>query len=546
MTHNEVNNALHHQQQLEPASGQQQQSSIPDHVVTPKCKVAVIGAGPAGLACALELLKAGYAVDIFELDDCVGGMCRTIEVLGQRADIGPHRFFSKIDEVNNFWQHSIAADDFITEQRLSRILYNGKLFSYPLKGFDALHKLGFVESARCVLSYAYASMFPRKEPTFEAWVSNAFGKRLYEIFFKTYSERLWGIKCNELSDQFAKQRIKSLNLRRAILNALLPQKDNAGKPLSLIDEFLYPRLGSGMVYKRVAQEIEQLGGRFFFKQQVLGVTTEPVTATEPHWANNAANKQQPHFAFKVTGIVTQELARGQGAVSTNAPLAAAADSQPIKRAYDVVVSSGIFSDMVRSLTALPAHVQELCAQLRFRNTILVYVAVDATKAQLCPDHWIYVHSPNILTGRICDFANWSWEMQQGHKEHLLTFEYWANDDDVLWNKSDNELQEQARVDASKLGFIKPEAITGLAVHRIYKSYPVYFNGYEDVLKCITRELDTIANLYFIGRNGSYKYNNADHSILMGLFCAQKIAGTYHGSLWDINTDSDYQEIKEQS
>ena len=516
-------------------------------------KVAVIGAGPAGLACALELLKAGYAVDIFELDDRVGGMGRTIEVLGQKADLGPHRFFSKLDEVNNFWQQGMATADFITEQRLTRILYNGKFFDYPLKGFDALHKLGVFESARCVLSYVYASLFPRKEPTFEAWVSNAFGQRLYEIFFKTYSERLWGIKCSELSDQFAKQRIKSLNLRRAILNALLPQKDNAGKPLSLIDEFLYPRLGSGMVYERVAQEIEHLGGRFFFKQQVLGLTTEPVTATatandnatatEQHWANNAAQAQQPQFAFKITGIVTQELASGQGAVGTNAPLAAAVGSQPVKRAYDMVVSSGIFSDMVSSLTALPATVQELCAQLRFRNTILVYVAVDATKAQLCPDHWIYVHSPEILTGRICDFANWSWEMQQGHKEHLLTFEYWANDDDALWRKSDDELQAQARADAAKLGFIKPEAITGLSVHRIYKSYPVYFNGYEDVLKGITRELDTIANLYFIGRNGSYKYNNADHSVLMGLFCARKIAGTYHGSLWDINTDSDYQEIK---
>ena len=512
----------------------------------PHGKVAVIGAGPAGLSCALELLKAGYAVDIFELDDRVGGMGRTIEVLGQRADLGPHRFFSKLDEVNSFWQQGMAAHDFITEQRLSRILYNGKFFDYPLKGFDALHKLGFFESARCVLSYVYASMFPRKEPTFEAWVSNAFGQRLYEIFFKTYSERLWGIKCSELSDQFAKQRIKSLNLSRAIYNAIVPQKNKPGKPLSLIDEFLYPRLGSGMVYDRVAQEIEQLGGRFFFKQQVLGFTTEPVTTTDPHWASNASQAQQPPFALKVTGIVSQELATGQGAVGSNAPIAAAAGSQPVKRVYDMVVSSGIFSDMVRSLTALPAKVQDLCSQLRFRNTILVYVAVDATKSQLCPDHWIYVHSPEIMTGRICDFANWSCEMQQGHKEHLLTFEYWANDADELWRKSDDALKAQARADAAKLGFIKPEAITGLAVHRIYKSYPVYFNGYEDVLAGITRELDTIANLYFIGRNGSYKYNNADHSVLMGLFCAHKIAGSYHGSLWDINTDSDYQEIKAQA
>ncbi|MDT3663771.1 MAG: FAD-dependent oxidoreductase [Anaerobiospirillum sp.] len=511
----------------------------------PKGKVAVIGAGPAGLSCALELLKAGYAVDIFELDDKVGGLARTVEVLGQKADLGPHRFFSKLDEINNFWQHGAAADDFITEQRLTRILYNGKFFDYPLKGFDALFKLGFLESTRCVLSYAYAALFPRKEPTFEAWVSNAFGQRLYEIFFKTYSERLWGIKCSELSDQFAKQRIKSLNLSKAIINALLPQRNKDGKPLTLIDEFLYPRRGSGMVYDRVATEIEQLGGRFLFKQQVVGLTTVAVSANEvkPSWANNAPH---PEFSLKVTGIVTQELATGQGAAGSNAPMAPLAGAKPKTRAYDMVVSSGIFSSMVRSLSALQPRVQDLCAQLRYRNTILVYVAIDPTKAQLCPDHWIYVHSPEILTGRMCDFANWSTEMQQGHKEHLIAFEYWANDDDELWNKSDDELMAQARADAAKSGFIKPEAITGVAVHRIHKSYPVYFNGYESVLDAITSELDKVANLYFIGRNGSYKYNNMDHSVLMGLFCAQKIAGKYHGSLWAINTDSDYQEIKAQA
>ncbi len=512
-------------------------------------KVAVIGAGPAGLSCALELLKQGYAVDIFELDDKVGGISRTIEVLGQKADLGPHRFFSKLDEVNSFWHQGVCTDDFIVEQRLTRIFYNGKFFDYPLKGFDALFKLGFLESAHCVLSYAYAALFPRKEPTFEAWVSNAFGQRLYEIFFKTYSERLWGIKCNELSDQFAKQRIKSLNLSKAILNALLPQRNKEGKPLTLIDEFIYPRLGSGMVYDKVAQEIERLGGRFFFKQQVLGLITESTTAEIPQsWANNAAQKADslPRFATKVTGIVTQELCSGQGAHNSNALLAPAPEAEPQQRAYDIVVSSGIFSDMVNSLEVLSAQAHDLCRKLRFRNTILVYVAIDPNQAQLCPDHWIYVHSPEILTGRMCDFANWSSEMQQGQREHLLAFEYWANDEDELWKKSDEELKAQARADAAHTGFIQPEAITAMAVHRIHKSYPVYFNGYEQVLSGITDELDRIANLYFIGRSGSYKYNNMDHSILMGIFCAQKIAGKYHGSLWEINTDSDYQEIKEQA
>ena len=571
---------------------------------TPKGKVAVIGAGPAGLSCALELLKAGYAVDIFELDERVGGLARTVEVLGQKADLGSHRFFSKLDEVNNFWHQGMSADDFIVEQRLSRILYNGKFFDYPLKGFDALFKLGLVESTRCVLSYAYAALFPRQEPTFEAWVSNAFGKRLYEIFFKTYSERLWGIKCSELSDQFAKQRIKTLNLSKAILNAVLPQRNKDGKPLTLIDEFVYPRLGCGMVYERVAQEIERRGGRFFFKQQVVGLTTAPVTAadktahpaadiavdtaadiavdaaadtavdtaadtavdaaadtavdaaadtavdaaadTAVTWANNGVMGAPHSFPLKITGIVTQELASGQGNGMSNTEVAAAPGTTPQTRAYDIVVSSGIFREMVRSLTVLPDKVRALCSQLRFRNTIMVYLTVDPDKAKLCPDHWIYVHSPEIKMGRMTDFANWSHDMQQGQREHLLGFEYWANDDEELWRQSDAALMAQARADAVKTGFITAAAITGAAVHRIHMSYPVYFNGYESVLAAITRELDKVANLYFIGRNGSYKYNNMDHSVLMGLFCAQKIAGQYHGSLWAINTDSDYQEIKAQA
>ena len=513
-----------------------------------KGKVAVIGAGPAGLSCALELLKAGYAVDIFELDDKVGGISRTIEVLGQRADLGPHHFLSNIEAVQRFWHVGMRDDDFLTAQRFTRILYNGKFFSYPLKGFDALFKLGFLESVHCVLSYAYAALFPRKEPTFEAWVSNAFGQRLYEIFFKTYSERLWGIKCSELSDQFAKQRIKTLNLRKAIVHAVLPQRHPSATPRSLAGEFIYPRLGSGMVYEHIAQEVERLGGRFFFKHKVVGLTTAPITSSEvvPSWANNAANEQRPDFTVKVTGIVTQELAAGQGAHASNAPVPQLPASEPVTRSYDFVVSSGIFSEVVSSLKALPTAVQEQCARLRFRNTLLVFLTIDPTQAQLCPDHWLYVHSPEIMTGRMCDFANWSPEMQQGHKDHLIAFEYWANDDDELWNKSDDELMAQARVDAAKSGFISAEAITGTAVHRIYKSYPVYFNGYESILAAITSELDKVANLYFIGRNGSYKYNNMDHSVLMGLFCAQKIAGKYHGSLWAINTDSNYQELKAQA
>ena len=498
--------------------------------------IAVIGAGPAGLACAYTLLQLGYGVDIFELDDKVGGMSRTLEVLGQRADLGPHHFLSSCSLVHDFWQtpqashrgqqyaHSrvnnetevAVAWEFLSLHRLTRIFYQGKFFEYPLHGFDALFKLGLLESTRCVLSYIYASLCPRSGATFEAWVSNAFGYRLYEIFFKTYSEKLLGIKCTELSDTFAKERIKTLNLGKAIKQALLPSRKPDHVPRSLSNQFFYPFLGAGAVYERVAQEIERMGGRFFFKQRVTGIVTE-------------------HQVVK--GIKTQAMPRGLGNVSTNEYLFEGCTEEQF-RPYETVVSSAVFSDMVASLTELDPQERVLAQELRYRNTLLVYLTVDPDKAQLSPDHWLYIHSPEIATGRICDNANWSVQMLQGQHEHLLCFEYWANDDDELWQLSSDKLIAQASEDAVRTGFISREAITAGFVHRIFKSYPIYHNGYEQVLGKLTAQLDTIKNLYFIGRNGSFKYNNMDGAVLMGILCAYKIAGYYSKSLWQINADSD--------
>lgn len=479
-------------------------------------KIAVIGAGPAGLSCAYELLRLGYQVDIFEMDSVVGGMSRTLNILDQKVDLGPHRFFSKYEIINQTWSEMISQDECITENRLSRIFYRGKFFSYPLKGFEALFKLGFIESAHCFLSYLYSAAFPRKDPTFEAWVSNAFGKRLYEIFFKTYSEKLWGIKCTELSDLFAKQRIKSLNLMGAIKNALFSHSSNT--PVTLIDQFMYPRQGCGVVYENMAAKIKEAGGQFFLQEQVVKLLT------------------QDH---KATGIVTQKAEHSQGTKTTSVKVAGIGEC--VTRYYDAVVSSAIFTDMLRSMEELSPQSHELADKLTFRNTILVYLAIDPSKANLCPDHWIYVHSPEIQTGRMCDSANWSTDMQNGHKEHLVCFEYWANDDEPLWMEADDKLIELAKEDAIKTGFIPANSIGEGHVHRISKSYCVYHSNYEQIMTQLIKELEVFKDLYFIGRNGSARYNNMDHSIFMGLMCARKIAGKYDGSLWDINTDSNYQE-----
>lgn len=479
--------------------------------------IAVIGAGPAGLSCAYELLQMGYQVDLFEMNSQVGGMSRTIDVLGQKADIGPHRFFSKCDLIYEFWSKFLPSEDRLLEHRLSRILYRNKFFSYPLKGFEALWKLGFIESTRCFCSYLYANIFPRKEHTFEAWVSNAFGYRLYQIFFKTYSEKLWGIKCTELSDLFAKQRIKSLNLMEAIKNALFAHNHSNDIP-TLIEQFVYPKQGCGSVYENVAQQIISAGGKIFTQEQVLKLLTKD---------------------HQVTGLVSQKVTPAANDHNTNAP--STLEGEPIRRHYDAVVSSAILPEMLASMDELSSTGKSLASKISFRNTLLVYLTVDPDKAQLPPDHWIYIHSPDIQSGRMCDVANWSSYMQNGHKEHILSFEYWANDNDPLWQSTDAQLLNLACNDANLTGFIPTNAIKDGLVHRIYKSYPIYNSQYETVMQQLIPELETFINLYFIGRNGAACYNNMDHSIFMGLMCAHKIAGKYDGSLWEINTDSDYQE-----
>lgn len=477
-----------------------------------KAKVAVIGAGPAGLSCAQTLLDLGYQVDIFEVNSKAGGLSRTIEVMGQLVDLGPHYFRTQVPQVQQYWDQCTQGIAMHKVERVSHILYQGKLFSYPLKGFEALFKLGFFESVLCVLSYLRSVVLPHKGNTFEAWVSNAFGYRLYSIFFKTYSEKLWGVKCSQLSDQFAKERIKTLNLSKAIKNALVPDK-TGHKVRSLKAEFIYPKMGIGQVYDQALEQVIKSGGRCFFNHQVDEIVVN----------NN-----------KVTGISVSKVEPHQDNESSNAHFTKVGDSEFLE--YDYVVSSGIFTDLVPTIKCLPLETRELSSKLKFRNTILVYLKVDESAGANLKDNWLYIHSPEVLSGRMCDYANWSKDMQLGQKEHIVCFEYWAQESDALWQKDNEALIEQAKADAIASGIFKAGSIKEGFVHRLYKSYPMYVDDYAQVMKSISNELDKIAGLYFIGRNGSFKYNNMDHSIHMGILAAHKIANKYHGSLWDLNFD----------
>ncbi|MDL0081129.1 FAD-dependent oxidoreductase [Helicobacter sp. XJK30-2] len=542
-------------------------------------KILIIGAGPAGLSAARVLSENGFSVEIFELDSQVGGMSKSIELFSQIVDIGPHRFFSKDKRLNDFW-HSHTNGEYEKVSRLTRIFYNRKFFYYPLRGFDALFKLGFLESTLCVLSYIRAKISPFKGDSFESWVANAFGYRLYSIFFKSYTEKLWGIKCSELDADFAAQRIKGLNLYEAIKSAFFG--GGGKKHKTLVDEFSYPKKGCGVVYENMKQEIIKRGGVVHCGVEVLGITTQ---------------------GKKAVGITTNK-----GEFSG-----------------DIVISTAPFRDMVLSLDELDCGVKDLARGLKFRNTILVYVEVgdssvdchatasavsrndrnldssnevqnlndsakdsrtfvqntqnvsdslaagfcddfvgcqgsnkgatlsvvtavaaaesakSAQKPTLFKDNWIYVHSKDTQTGRITNFANWTKDLQCGQDSAILCLEYWANDDEPLWNLDDNALSEIAKRDLLESKLVADSSlIKNTSVLKIHKSYPVYERGYKDNLHKIYKALDSFKDLYFIGRNGSFKYNNQDHSILMGLMCADKILGR-ECDLWHINTDYDYQE-----
>jgi protoporphyrinogen oxidase len=461
-------------------------------------RVVIVGGGPAGLTAAHALTKAGVPAVVLEKEAQVGGHARTVEHQGFLFDIGGHRFFTKIPEVRAIWAE-VLDERFLRVRRLSRILYHGRFFHYPLKPLEALWRMGLFESGWVALSYFRKKLFPMPEDgTLESWMSNRFGRRLFLMFFKTYTEKVWGRRCTEIRSDWAAQRIKSLTLGGALRNALVPGRD---RPRSLIEEFDYPERGPGMLWERMAAGLVGRGQQVLRQREVVRVR---------------------HAGGRVQSVVTRHAGVEEEHAGTH------------------FIASMPLQELILALDPpAPPEVQDHARALKYRDFITV--AVMIRRADVFPDNWIYVHTPDINVARIQNYKNWSAAMVPDAAQTCLGMEYFCNEGDGLWSMPDAALEELARRDVAALGFARPEEVTGTAVMRQRKAYPVYDWEYKDHLERLRAWLEGLENLQMVGRNGLHKYNNQDHAMLTALLAVRNVLGEKH-DVWAVNTENEYHEI----
>jgi protoporphyrinogen oxidase len=468
----------------------------------------IIGAGPAGLTTAYTLAKRGARVLVLEQDPIyVGGISRTAHYKGFLFDIGGHRFFSKSKEVVDLW-NEILPDDFIERPRLSRIYYGGKFYAYPLKAFEALMNLGPIESALCMASFGWAKLFPVKNPsTFHQWVRNQFGERLFSIFFKTYTEKVWGMSCDEISADFAAQRIKGLDLLAAVYDGMkrsLGIRNRGGAVAkTLIESFRYPRRGPGMMWEACTAKIAALGG-----QVKMGVK---VTALD--WDAAA-------------GLWTVTAMHADGATRTYAARN--------------VISSAPVRELIDSITPRPAsHIQ--AAALNYRDFLTV-VLIGTSRVEI-PDNWVYIHDPAVKVGRVQNFRSWSPELIPDPVSTCLGLEYFCFEGDGVWASSDEDLIALARAEIDRIGLMRGADVTDGCVVRQAKAYPVYDATYRANVAAVREDLEAhYPTLHLVGRNGMHKYNNQDHAMMTGMLTAMNIlAGERVYDVWEVNEDAEYGE-----
>jgi len=476
---------------------------------TSTAPVVVIGAGPAGLTAALELAELGVPVLVVEANTRVGGLAQTVQYKGFRFDIGGHRFFTKVPAVRALWRSMLGAD-FLTRPRLSRILFDGKFFDYPLKPADALFNLGVFRSIAIVASYLRVKVRPvDPEISFEDWVTNRFGRRLFRLFFKTYTEKVWGIPCGTISARWAAQRIQGLSLKIAVINMLAPWLNRRpGREVkTLVDEFEYPRLGPGMMWEAFAARIEELGGSVLLNARVTAVS---------------------HDGHAVRGVEIED-----------------ADGGRLFQPASNVVSTMPLTHLVKSLgRGASASVEQATRDLKYRDFITVAVVVD--RAELFPDNWIYIHDPSVKVGRIQNFKNWSADMVPDQSKTCLGLEYFCSRGDDISSLSNAQLVELAKTELEAIGLVQRQWIVDATVVRVPNAYPVYDEAYEQALSIIREYVSGFTNLQTIGRNGTHTYNNQDHSMVMGMLAVRNLLGDQH-DVWTIDHPDEYlEELQEAS
>ncbi|MDQ3890484.1 MAG: NAD(P)/FAD-dependent oxidoreductase [Actinomycetota bacterium] len=455
----------------------------------------VLGAGPAGLTAAYLLAQQGRDVTVLEAEDQVGGLAKTVVRDGYRFDLGGHRFFTKSKEVERLW-HEILRDEFLLRPRLSRIYWNGRFLDYPLRGADVIQKLGAIELARVSASYLAASMRPRRnEESFEEWVSNRFGRRLFELFFRSYTEKVWGVSTSELRAEWAAQRIKGLSFFSAAKAAFFG--NNGNKVKSLIQEFHYPRYGPGQMWETMTTRIRELGGEVRLKCPAERIVVR-------------------------AGRVEEVRAGGKS----------------FRPAH--VISSLPLRAIVGMMTPRPPEdVARAAADLRYRDFLTVALILDGD--DLFPDNWIYIHDPNVKVGRIQNYRSWSPWMVPDAGKACVGLEYFCFAGDELWTMSDEGLVRLAAHELEELGLAPREKVErGYAV-RVPRAYPMYDADYAERVEGIRGWLDGIGNLQQVGRNGLHRYNNSDHSMLTAIRAVENLtAGTSH-DIWAVNAESVYHE-----
>ena len=466
--------------------------------------VLIIGAGPAGLTAAYCLSQAGRSVVVIEKDATyVGGISRTVEYKGFLFDIGGHRFFSKSREVMDLWKE-LLPHDFLERPRLSRIYYRGKFYSYPLRPFEALRNLGLMTSAACILSFTYAKVFPLKNPAnFHGWVRNRFGEKLFSIFFRTYTEKVWGMSCDEISADWAAQRIKGLDLRVALTHGL-KRWAGANKPTvkTLIESFQYPRRGPGMVWDAAARKVEERGGRVIKGRELRSLSYD---AERKCWDVEVATHDGGFERYAARDIISSVAVR----------------------------------ELVEKIVPTPSSHASARA-LRYRDFLIVALIVN--KPDIFPDNWIYVHDPAVKVGRVQNFRSWSPEMVQPGMS-CLGLEYFCFEGDGLWNSSDAALIGLAKKEIAQIGLIAEGDVIDACVVRQTKAYPVYDEKYRGHVAAVRRDLEKLyPTLHLVGRNGMHKYNNQDHAMMTAMLVAKNIlTGKRIYDIWAVNEDAEYHE-----